>query len=825
MRPNPRIALATCLLPLCLAACRATARGPEAGHVREAAPLAARSFPIDVERYTLEIELLPAERALRGHERLRFVALEDKLSTIRLDLTGLAVSAVHDLDGGALHFRQAGEALEIDFPRALKRGEAREIAIDYAGKPQRGLWFVAEKDGVPTQVFTQGACDDARGWFACVDHPSERAASEIVVRMPRGWQAICAGSEVERRDEGETTLQRWRLDFPHPAYLETLCAGVFASKSASSDGLPLAYYAAPALEPLLDPSYDETGPVLACFGRLTGQRYPYPKYAQVSVAEFPFGGMENISATTLTENALVDERGQRDGPMAGLVAHEAAHQWFGDLVSCADWSDAWINEGFATYFGALYAGESQGPEALELALADMQEADAAADKSGGRRPVVWDRCIDPIDLFGGRVYGGAAIRLHLLRTQLGDPVFFAGVRNFLAENAGKSVHTSAVQAAFERTSGRDLEHFFTQWFRSPGHPEFALSWRWDEERKQLVVALDQRQRIEDGTPAAFELPAELEIKLGSQTRIEHLELNARKQIFQFACEENPRWVRFDPRGCIPKSLEESHSDAEWLELAVQAPEAAARRAALRVLAKLQQDGSATLAREELVATLVARATEESCTRVRVEALGALSGATEPEARAVLALAAEKDPEAPARVAALQALAALPADAERAALGERVFEQGFSWNTMGAALRMVAHADPAGAWAALERAYALPSPHDTLAAQALALMVESDAARARALCLSAVADRARPAPLRGAAATALASYGAKDREVGAALAALLSDPAWVVRRSAIAALAQVANEPARKALAARWQESELPQERRAIEALFKKTVKP
>jgi aminopeptidase N len=823
MPSTPRIRGVSGLVLILLCACRGVpaAAPAQVAHVPQARPIPARSFPIDVESYSLELELLPAERALRGHERLRFIVREGGLSEIELDLAGLVVQRVRDLDGAELRFRQERDELFVGFPRPLAAGEAREIAIDYAGRPQRGLWFVAEKDGRPTQVFTQGACDDARAWFACVDHPAERATSEIVVRMPRSWTAICAGERVERTEEGEFALERWRANFPHPAYLETLCAGEFATQRAAWDGLPLEYLAARSLEPLIDPSFDETSAVLACFSRLTGQRYPYPKYAQVCVAEFPFGGMENISATTLTENALVDERGARDAPMAGLVAHEAAHQWFGDLVTCADWSDAWLNEGCATYFGALYTAEAQGPDAFALAIADMQETDAAADQGAARRAVVYDRCVDPLDLFTGRIYAGAAVRLHLLRGQLGDALFFAGLRNYLAENAGKSVRTRDLRAAFERASGRDLARFFEQWFLSPGHPEFAVAWKWDEGQKQLVVSVDQRQRVEDGTPAAYETPAELEIKLGGETRLERLEIRSRKQLFQFDCAEKPRWLRFDPHGWIPKSLAEQRTDSEWLDLAVQAPEAPARRAALRVLAQCLKDGSKTVSREELLAALVARSTEERCARVRAEALAALAGANEPEARAVLALAAEKDPEACARVAALHSLAALGEDAGRAALAERAFEQGFSWNTMGAALQLCVHADPSAAWPVLERAYALASPHDVLAAQVLPLMVASGDARARAICLAAAADRTRPALLRGAAATALASFGGRDREASSALAGLLSDPAWVVRRSAIAALARLADAPSRQALAQRWQQAALPQERRAIEALFEK----
>jgi HEAT repeat protein len=244
-----------------------------------------------------------------------------------------------------------------------------------------------------------------------------------------------------------------------------------------------------------------------------------------------------------------------------------------------------------------------------------------------------------------------------------------------------------------------------------------------------------------------------------------------------------------------------------------------------VLATRLAQGSTSVTREELLAALLARATEESSPRVRAAALAALRGANEPAARTLLASAAEKDPDAVARVAALEALAALGEDAERAALAERVYEQRFSWDTQAAALELSTRADPAGAWSALERAYAQPSPHDRLAAKTLALMMKSGDARAPGVCRSAALDRARPAPFRSAAVAALASAPAQDPENTRVLEQLLVDPAWSVRRGAIEALAKSHDAGVRHALAERWKQATLPRERRAIEAAFQKPAAP
>lgn len=824
MRSAP---LRTAFLPalsLCLcAACRAPSAGgsaalPAAPEPRE---LATREFPIDVERYSLELALDPARRALEGSERLRFVARAERVSAIELDLAGLEVRAVRDEQGQPLAFRRTGERLEIALGAPLARGAAREIAIDYGGVPRRGLYFAAERDGQPTQAYTQGECQDARAWFPCVDHPSERASSEIVLRMPKGWSAVCAGERIERRELEDGVLERWRANFPHPAYLETLCAGEFAELASSWDGIPLSYRAAPQFAGLLQTSFDETPGILAWLSHATGVRYPYPKYAQSCVADFPFGGMENVSATTLTDASLIDEKGQRDGTPGGLIAHEAAHQWFGDLVTCADWSQAWLNEGFATYFGALYTAEAQGADEFDLALDDMRASNAERNRGAQRRAVVWGRCVDPIDLFlDGQVYAGAAVRLHLLRHVLGDSAFFRGVHDYLVQHAGGSATTADLRGAFERASGRELGLFFEQWFLAKGHPEFEIAWTFDAGAHQLCVSVEQRQRVEDGTPAAFQTPAEIEIQQGEQTRTERIEVRARKQLFLFACDAVPRWVRFDPRGWIPGARHEPHSDPQWLDLAANAPEAPARRAALRELARLLREGSKTLGRDELLAAVLARAAAESATRVRAEAMSALAGATEPGARAALLEAAENDAEARVRVAALESLSALGPDAELAALAERVFEAGYSWNVQGAAARLLAHAAPQTAYELLARALATPSPADVLAAAVVGPLLETGDARARESALALALDRTRGARLRGAAVRALGASGARDEALRATLVELVDDPERSVRGAAATALAGWNDARARRAIVARWSRTELAVEKRALEAVFR-----
>ena len=217
-----------------------------------------------------------------------------------------------------------------------------------------------------------------------------------------------------------------------------MAAGEFVELSGEWEGLPLSWLSEARYAPWINESLAETDDALAFLTELTGVPYPYDKYSQVCVENFPFGGMENISATTLTASALLDERGLKDDPATGLVVHEAVHQWFGDLLTCKEWSEIWLNEGFATYFTNVYFERTRGSDDFRVRMRKAQAQYMKGDSGSKRRPIVHDVYRDPMDLFfGGHTYQGGATRLHLLRSVLGDDDFFAGV---------KGVHSSQSQS-------------------------------------------------------------------------------------------------------------------------------------------------------------------------------------------------------------------------------------------------------------------------------------------------------------------------------------------------------------------------------------------
>ncbi|HVS17027.1 MAG TPA: M1 family metallopeptidase, partial [Planctomycetota bacterium] len=555
-------------LALTLVGCRASDNAAARGPLAKPRAHAPRTAPYDVEHYALDLRLEPAARRLEGTANVRLWAREVGLDALELDLVGLEVSAVRDVDGGALRFRQSQGNLAIELGSRLEPGEFVELAIDYGGAPAKGLYFVAERDGVPTQVFTQGECQDARWWFPCFDEPHDRATSELRVDMPAGWRSTAAGVLVERAERDGRAIEHWRMPDPHPTYLVTLVAGDLVAREDVWDEVPLVYLSGPEHADALERGFADTPAVLETFSRLTGRRYPYAKYSQACVENFPFGGMENISATTMTATMLRDERGWRDYDPAGLVAHEAAHQWFGDLLTCADWSHIWLNEGFATYFTQLYFEATRSRDEFEVGVRDMQESYLAGDVGLTRRPTVWNVYKDPMDLFfGGQTYPGGGSRLHLLRFVLGDEAFFAGIREYVAAHAHSSVTTDDFRAAMERASGADLGDFFRQWFLERGYPELELRWRWDEGAREVVVDLAQVQTFADGTPAVFRFPSEIGVRTRAGEVRYRVEVTQRKAAFRFPAQERPFWVRFDPDSWIPKRLNEIRPVSEWLAIA------------------------------------------------------------------------------------------------------------------------------------------------------------------------------------------------------------------------------------------------------------------
>jgi aminopeptidase N len=383
---------------------------------------------VDITHIRLQVTLDFKERRISGTATHRLAAILDDIRELEFDAAEIEVASVR-AGTQAISFDHSDEKLRIRLERALKAGDEIEVAIDYAARPRRGLYFVGPDEAYPNkpvEAWTQGEDEDSRYWFPCYDYPNDRVTSEVIATVPDTFTAVSNGSLVETtaNPANRTRTFHWRHDVPHSAYLISLAAGEFVEVRDQAGSTPVLYYVHPGREEDARRAFGNTPKMIEFFERRIGVPYPYAKYAQVAVSDFIFGGMENTSATTQTADTLHDARAHLDFTSDPLVAHELAHQWWGDLLTCRDWSHAWLNEGFATYFEALWCEEDKGAD--EFAWNVRQDRDGYLDEDSRhyRRAIVTNKYRAPIELFDRHLYEKGSLVLHMLRRTVGDELFF-----------------------------------------------------------------------------------------------------------------------------------------------------------------------------------------------------------------------------------------------------------------------------------------------------------------------------------------------------------------------------------------------------------------
>jgi aminopeptidase N len=368
----------------------------------------------------------------------------------------------------------------------------------------------------------------------------------------------------------------------------TLVAGEFEVVSdearTGSRTVPLTYVVPRGREGDVQRTFGHTPAMVAYFGEVSGVDYPFSHYAQVVVADFIFGGMENTTATTLYEHVLLDERAAIDIRSDDLVAHELAHQWFGDYVTCRTWYEGWLNEGFATFFEHVWREKHLGEDEYAYGLKADLDAYVAEAHGRYRRPIVCQDYDAPLDLFDRHLYEKGGLVLHALRVDLGDALFWSGVRAYLTAHARGLVETRDLQRAMELVSGRSLGRFFEQAVYKPGHPEIDVDLSW--EKGTLSVATKQTQSPADGVPAAFEVSLELDVVSGKGPVSRSTVLvTDKQQSFSIPVAERPAFVVVDPRMRVVGEVRAKAPNDMWRAQLASARSARGRWLAAQALAR------------------------------------------------------------------------------------------------------------------------------------------------------------------------------------------------------------------------------------------------
>ncbi len=558
---------------------------------------------VDVEHIALHVRPDLETQTLQGSCETFVRVLDEPVRDLRLDAVDLQVSRAVAADR-AVTYVSRGKHVDLQFEPPLKPGERVSFTLDYrVERPRHGLFFVEPTAAYPRKVrhcWTQSQDQNARYWFPCLDYPHEKQTSSTTVVVPKGLFALANGVLAKREERGKEISFTYEQTVPHATYLMSFVVGPFEERQQRSGEKPIFYYVLPGRAADGERSFGKTPAMMDVFDRRIGTPYPYGRYSQIAVSDFIFGGMENTSATTQTDRTLHDERAHIDFSSDPLVAHELAHQWFGDLLTCRDWSHAWLNEGFATFFEAVYREADLGYDEYLYDIFGCVARYLEEDRSRYRRAIVHNRFRDPIELFDRHLYEKGAAVLHMLRGDLGEERFWRSIARYVTDNARRSVETIDLIRAIEMATGRNLRGFFDQWVFGSGHPQAEVSLTYDRKRGALKVAVAQKHAAKSATPFRFDV----EIGLCDQAPSLHANAGAgllpgerrvRMQIETAAetmfvpLESEPKLVRFDPGAFVLADLTYAFGTDYAVAALRSDPTVVARIRAARELAR---DGSA-----------------------------------------------------------------------------------------------------------------------------------------------------------------------------------------------------------------------------------------
>ncbi|MEZ0345362.1 MAG: M1 family aminopeptidase [Infirmifilum sp.] len=664
--------------------------------------------PVELLRVSAEVSVDLSNRSLEGKATNLFRA-SGEVDRITLHASDMSVKRV-SVNGSEARFSYDGSVIEVYLPKPALTGDVLEVSVEYSVvRPKAGVWFVPVDSDAPARMaYTQGQPEDTRFWLPTHDYPNRKATLELAVVAPSGQQVVANGVLVAREAREGVTRWVYRLDSRIPTYLAAFAVGDFSVIEENWNNVLLQYVVPRGREGDVERSFKHTKEMIRFFEEFTGVKYPYPKYAQVCVDEFVAGGMENASVTILTSATLHDEKAHLDFRSEPLVSHELAHQWFGDLVTCRDWSHIWLNESFATLMEALWRRRELGEEEFVYDLVGMMDS-YLGEYERYSRPIVNRVYKYPDEVFDAHSYPKGALVLWTLMNVLGEDTFRRGVNLYLSRYREGNADTGDFRKIMEEASGRNLEQFFEQFVLSAGHPSLKVSWKWDEKEGVLGLRVEQIQG--DDSPAKYNLPLEVEFLGEGWTVRRSFEIRGRLEVLSFRLPGQPKTVCLDPDFKVFKALELDVGPDELVTIAKTCGKLYPRVVALRALAR--KGGARHVG--EIAAILT---NEEEFWGLRVEAAEALrSIGGDLSLKALLeALNTVKHPRV--RRAIARALSGFKSEEAGKALASVLTDPEESYYVRAEAAVALAKTGYSGALEELKRALTYPSHNHVIAASAL-----------------------------------------------------------------------------------------------------------
>jgi aminopeptidase N len=614
---------------------------------------------VDYRHLKLELSMPdPASRSFEVTETLDFQTRALPLESLRLDAVGQEIRSIKDAEGRDLEFRHDGREVIIRFPEPISPETQKTLIFEYTVRdPSAGITFAIPDEAYPDRplhIHSQGQPEDNRHWIICHDFPNERMTTEILATVPANLKVLSNGEFQGQADAGEG-MKRWHYTMtkPHVSYLVSLVVGEFDVVEDEWRGKRVSYWVPPGKADGVERTFSNTKNMLDFFSEKLGE-YPWSAYSQSCVYLFGSGGMENTTVTTLYEDAVFDtEKAAVGNSMDGLIAHELAHQWFGDHTTCKTWAHLWLNEGFATFLDQAWHEHFHGPDEyahkVYTNMRNVARSDDVTAPAGLYNPYYedpWENFRRPVS----NPYGKGSSVIHMLRQSVGnDEVFWEALRLFQNRHGLSEVEADELRMCFEELTGRDYEPFFRQWVYRPGAPHLDVRYAWNEAAGAVELNFTQTQPIAEQYPA-FEGPMEVWAVMADGDVQKHaVAISGRETRWQLATGEEPQQVVVNPMNGMLAVLSYDPPLEMTLRQATDGPTAFARLQAIdRLGSSLDRR-----ARDALVAIL---RDEKRHWGQRDEAAAALGRINSPEARdALLAVLADGIDEPRARRAAVDAV--------------------------------------------------------------------------------------------------------------------------------------------------------------------------
>ena len=640
-----------------------------------------------VVHYKLILSLDLRKKQCAGDALITLVPLRPLFDTLNLDAAHLDIRRV-TMGDQPLGSSAQGETLSVTLPKPYGLSDTLTIDVSYSvTAPEKGLYFIQPDSGYTGrqwQAWSQGEANDNHYWFPCYDYPNDLSTSETILTVDDHCTAVSNGTLIEQRADAKrhTTTYHWLESKPHVSYLISLAVGTYVDVPDSLGSLPIHNYVYPSQEDAAMRSFGNTPDMIDLFSKKIGYPFPWEKYGHVVVEDFMFSGEENVSIATLTDRTIHDERAHLDYSSDPLVAHELAHQWWGDLVSFRDWSHAWLSEGFATYFEMVYEEQARGRDAAARVLHDAQQVVVNSDRFDSRRPTVCSRYERPIELFDNRIYQKGACVLNMLRFILGDELFWKSINYYVHKFAYHNAETDDFRIAIEEATGYNLQWFFDEWLYHAGYPEFLIQTSWNGNTRMVDVTVKQQQRVDSVTPV-FRTPVDIEVWVHDVSTTYRVEITKQEQTFSFPAYQEPRLVIFDKGGQILKRVTFQKSLEAWLYQLQHAEEGSDR---LQAIDELQWTVDSSLVRKALERVMI----EDNSAGVRRDATWAVGSVKSfDESEYLIKAYGDRDPSV--RTASVTSLGRYKGNTAVNTL-RYAFEKDSSYVVAAAALRSLTRAD-------------------------------------------------------------------------------------------------------------------------------------